>query len=298
MNQISRCIMTVILLMCILSGCGSEIFKSGTETEKILKTQTEEIKDHYSYKMKEVWCTNGNKRIYGVLYLPERKGRVPLLIYSHGLSDTHAKGELYATSLAARGIAVYCFDFCGGSDESKSNGKVIDMSVMTEVSDLEAVLNSARKWNAIDKNKIVLAGFSQGGIVTAITAARCEENVAGIILESPAFLIPKEAHDLFETIADIPDEYYYHFLMVGKKYFEDIWDYDVYKEIGNYKKNVLLIHGEQDDSVDIIYSEYASEVYENVEFYRVKGAGHGVVNQMPEETMGYIFDYLHQIDIF
>ena len=41
--------MTVILLMCILSGCGSEIFKSGTETEKILKTQTEEIKDHYSY---------------------------------------------------------------------------------------------------------------------------------------------------------------------------------------------------------------------------------------------------------
>ena len=80
--------------------------------------------------------------------------------------------------------------------------------------------------------------------------------------------------------------------MVGKKYFEDIWDYDVYKEIGNYKKNVLLIHGEQDDSVDIIYSEYASEVYENVEFYRVKGAGHGVVNQMPEETMGYIFDYL------
>ena len=201
--------MTVILLMCILSGCGSEIFKSGTETEKILKTQTEEIKDHYSYKMKEVWCTNGNKRIYGVLYLPERKGRVPLLIYSHGLSDTHAKGELYATSLAARGIAVYCFDFCGGSDESKSNGKVIDMSVMTEVSDLEAVLNSARKWNAIDKNKIVLAGFSQGGIVTAITAARCEENVAGIILESPAFLIPKEAHDLFETIADIPDEYYY-----------------------------------------------------------------------------------------
>ena len=160
------------------------------------------------------------------------------------------------------------------------------------------MLNSARKWNAIDKNKIVLAGFSQGGIVTAITAARCEENVAGIILESPAFLIPKEAHDLFETIADIPDEYYYHFLMVGKKYFEDIWDYDVYKEIGNYKKNVLLIHGEQDDSVDIIYSEYASEVYENVEFYRVKGAGHGVVNQMPEETMGYICDYLHQIDIF
>lgn len=95
--------MTVILLMCILSGCGSEIFKSGTETEKTLKTQTEEVKDHYSYKMKEVWCTNGNKRIYGVLYLPERKGRVPLLIYSHGLSDTHAKGELYATIFGSKG---------------------------------------------------------------------------------------------------------------------------------------------------------------------------------------------------
>ncbi len=50
-----------------------------------------------------------------------------------------------------------------------------NIHAMTEVSDLEAVLNSARKWNAIDKNKIVLAGFSQGGIITAITAARCEK---------------------------------------------------------------------------------------------------------------------------
>jgi len=39
-----------------------------------------------------------------------------------------------------------------------------NIHAMTEVSDLEAVLNSARKWNAIDKNKIVLAGFSQGGL--------------------------------------------------------------------------------------------------------------------------------------
>ena len=38
------------------------------------------------------------------------------------------------------GYLVYCFDFRGGSDSSRSKGSNLEMSVFTEQSDLEAVI--------------------------------------------------------------------------------------------------------------------------------------------------------------
>ena len=49
----------------------------------------------------------------------------------------------YAILMAELGYASYCFDFCGGSVvKGKSDGKTTDMSVLTEVKDLEAVSGS------------------------------------------------------------------------------------------------------------------------------------------------------------
>ena len=49
-----------------------------------------------------------------------------------------------------------------------SDGSTTQMSVMTEVSDLEAVLAAAKSWDFVDADRIILNGFSQGGIVSAI----------------------------------------------------------------------------------------------------------------------------------
>ncbi|MGX8699014.1 MAG: alpha/beta hydrolase family protein, partial [bacterium] len=45
--------------------------------------------------------------------------------------------------------------------------------------------------------------------------------------------------------------------------------------IGDYKGPVHLEHGDKDDVVDISYSERASQIYENVEYEVIHGAGHG-----------------------
>ena len=94
------------------------------------------------------------------------------MIYSHGLGVTLESGEDYAKYFAKKGVAVYLFDFCGGSSESRSSGKTTEMSVMTEVADLEAVLTEARTWEFVNEKKVTLLGSSQGGMVSAITAAR------------------------------------------------------------------------------------------------------------------------------
>lgn len=300
----------MLLCVCVLAGLAAceNYAGDGKETEAVTaETQApetgqestsaaviEEIPEEaaYQYEMKELACENNGKNIYGVVYMPEREGKLPLVIYSHGLADTHESGWTYGQSLASHGIAVYCFDFCGGSPESKSDGETTDMSLMTEVSDLEAVLQAARSWDFVDPDKIVLLGASQGGAVTAVTAARHEQEVAGVILCYPALLLQENAHGLFTKKDAIPDTYYYLWLTVGRRYFEDVWDYDIYGEIGNYRKNVLILHGDQDTAVDISYSRRAAGAYENADFFEIGGGGHGFYEAVFDEAYGHILDYL------
>ena len=57
---------------------------------------------------------------------------------------------------------------------------------MTEVSDLEAVLNTAAAWDFVDVDRIVLLGGSQGGAATALAGCRNQEKIAGMMLMYPA----------------------------------------------------------------------------------------------------------------
>ena len=43
-------------------------------------------------------------------------------------SRTHEAMSGYALAIAKMGYAAYCFDFCGGSDKSKSDGKTDEMT--------------------------------------------------------------------------------------------------------------------------------------------------------------------------
>ncbi|MCM1194118.1 MAG: hypothetical protein NC548_42425 [Lachnospiraceae bacterium] len=83
----------------------------------------------------------------------------------------------------------------------------------------------------------------------------------------------------------------------GKKIYGvvDMMDYDVYEEIGSYEKKVLLMHGSADSIVPISYSERAAEVYEDVDYHVMDGAGHGFRGTAYEQSLLYIFDYLQEI---
>ena len=61
------------------------------------------------------------------------------------------------------GYAAYCFDFCGGSDKSKSGGSTDDMTVFTEVEDLRAVVKTVKSLGYVEPSEVYLLGSSQGG---------------------------------------------------------------------------------------------------------------------------------------
>ncbi len=265
--------------------------------KKVLDSLEFENLPTYDYHQQEIELENQGQHIYGIAYIPDTgENKVPLVICAHGLGGSYRSNAAYAEQLASHGIAAYCFDFRGGGG-SRSEGDTTEMSVMTEVSDLEVIMEAASEWDFVDGNRIVLLGTSQGGITSAIAAARHTDRISGLVLMYPAFLVSDAIHEQFDSLEEVPDSFRFNWITAGRPYVEDMWDYDVYEEIGNYTDKVLLLHGSADNIVPLSYSDRAAEVYEDVEYHVIDGAGHGFSGSAFEEAVRYIFDYLQQIDI-
>lgn len=266
----------VILLSCIvlLGGCaaGNETAEESAAPQLMQLSQSEEAditpsdtKDiTYEYITEELCARRDDNQIYGVSYIPQGDDeQMPAVIFSHGFGGNYQVGEQYAEALAAKGYVVYCFDFCGGSPGSRSDGSTLEMSIFTEQADLEAVMTMLQSLDYVDSDTLFLMGTSQGGAVSAITAADHPEEIRGAILLYPAFCLVDMTKERFDSVEDIPDTYFSMWMTVGRTYAENLLDYDIYEAIQNYDKDVLLIHGDADSIVPLSYSERAVEVYES-----------------------------------
>ena len=248
------------------------------------------------------------KTLRGLLYMPETHGaKVPLVICAHELGSNHRRRwPQYGESLAAEGIAVYTFDFAGGGSKvradgtpgSMSDGETTEMSVMTEVKDLEAVLAEAKTWDFVDTSRIAFIGGSQGGAVSVITASRHADELAGLVLLYPALLIQDDLHKKFANKEDCPEVYSYNgWLDVSPVYVNDMWDYDIYADMPKYTKPVLLLHGDKDTIVPMSYIERARDTYPDAEFHVIDGGLHGFQGETFAQAIGYIKAYFRKIGL-
>lgn len=300
-------IVPLMAAMVLLTACGSPISKneelpaSSEETSiSIQETQggqkeEPESQPMYKYEVSELPAVRDGKQIYGLVYVPQAAGeKMPTVIYSHPYGATLEFGEDYAEALAERGYVVYCFDFCGGSYSSKSDGSNLEMSLFTEQSDLEAVISMLKEQPYVDGNELFLLGASQGGAVSAITAAADKDSVRGLILLYPAFVINDNAKYMFQSVDNIPETYQQLGMEVGKVYFEGLIDYDIYQESAGYDKDVLIMHGDADSLVPISFSEKAAETYPSARLEVIPGAGHGFHGDTLRQSIALILDYLEE----
>ncbi|MBQ7264929.1 MAG: alpha/beta fold hydrolase [Firmicutes bacterium] len=292
-----------IPLRAISEAIGADVaWDAETKTAKITynetsaEVKTEDTLPTYEFTEipTEVKNTTTGNTLRGTLYKPETEGKMPIAICAHEFgSNSRRRWPAYGQSLASHGMAVYAFDFSGGGNESQSDGSSLDMSVMTEVTDLESVLTEVQTWDFVDTDRIVIIGGSQGGAVSAITAARHEDDINGLVLLYPALIIQDDLHVKFENKEDCPEVYSYNgWINVGKRYVEDMWDYDIYAEMGNYTKPVLILHGDNDDIVPYSYSERARDIYPDAELYTIEGGVHGFQDETFDAAMVHIYDYL------
>ena len=276
---------TVIVLMGLIAAamcfaaCSSDDDNGTTppeiteeeETTDSIQTGTEIVVDSA-----EVWSERDGNRIFGMMYYNSASSRKqPAVILSHSSSLTHEAMSGYALAIAKMGYAAYCFDFCGGSDKSKSDGKTDEMTVFTEVEDLRAVVKTVKSQANVEPSQVSLLGSSQGGLVSALLADECPDDFAGMILFYPAFNIP-EMVKMFSGFGDWGDFGDFGGMMsMSEAYINSIKDFDVWSHIGKFSKPVCIIHGTADMIVPISNSEKAVGLYPSATLNKIEGANHG-----------------------
>jgi pimeloyl-ACP methyl ester carboxylesterase len=223
---------------------------------------------------------NNGKTIRGLIFRPDTtEEKYPVAIFAHGFGSNYHELMHHGAGYAESGIVCVFFDFCGGGEESTSDGTMLEMTVLTEAEDLEDVMDTVLDLPYVNKDALYLQGESQGGFVSALVGDRRKEDIKGLILWYPAFVIPDDSK---KRIKIGSNNVFGH--EISPDYDTAAMDIDVNNLQRNFGKPVLLIHGDKDDVVPIEYSRTAAANYGYATLKEIIGAGHGFDGQDSDDA--------------
>ena len=279
----------------LLAACGTTTTNQATTAQTPQTTQAShvEVKTDGTYTVKEYDFDSNGKDIYARAFVPDVEGRVPLVIFSHGLGANVEHEEEVQKALAKAGIAVFSLEFAGGSSSSSpmSEGLTTEMSVLTEVQNLKDAIRIASGMEYVDPQKIYLMGSSQGGLVTALTAEELP-NIRGLFLFYPAFSLPDDIRSSFPKLDEVPETFNLLGTKIGKKYITDIYDLDAYANLDKLAIPVHIYHGKDDNIVPLTASKKALKTLPNARLTTLEDTGHALT---PEQQAQIGFEIADEI---
>ena len=208
------------------------------------------------------------------LTVPDTNRKSPIVLTLNGFGGDRndlvipGTGEPYfkrfSRLMAEQGIASLRLDFRGSGD---SEGEYQMTTFSTQISDARAAVGYICKnlRDQVDTRSLGIMGFSQGGIVGSVTAAK-DNRVKSLVLWSPVASPPHcyqglltragilkglaladGGYDIFGVYVD--DQYVSWDLPLGKGFFEDIFNIDPVSEIRRYRNPLMVIVGKNDPIV-------------------------------------------------
>lgn len=236
-----------------------------------VQTMHEELENGITQTL---WIENGARRIFGELFTPQQpRKESSIAIIAHGFNGTHEYGRHYHETLGRLGYSCYALDFPCGSVRSRSDSNTLNMSIIDEVSDLKAVV---RHFRSQGFRHVVVIGESQGGLVSALTAADLKQDVSQLVLVYPALCIPDNWRKHYPRLEDIRDVTELWGVKMGRRFFEEIHDMKPLDIIGQYRGPVLIVQGDKDQVVSMDDSRRAQQLYApGTRLHVIPGAAHG-----------------------
>ncbi|OGF50303.1 MAG: hypothetical protein A2044_05110 [Candidatus Firestonebacteria bacterium GWA2_43_8] len=201
----------------------------------------------------------------GVMHLPTKKGKVPLVVMNHGFtgskSETHYMFTKLARALAKNGIAAFRFD-CFASGDSEGDYK--DTNFYRDIADAKNAIAYAKSFKEINKKRVGVFGMSKGGYLTAILCGECKDLKAAGMMCAPAdykglWKDRLKNKSLRNKGLDFGG------LFIGKSFFDALISFGDrnIESIRNFEKPLLLVHGSKDTVVNV----NAARIY-----YKVSGS--------------------------
>lgn len=240
--------------------------------------------------MKEIPVTfrSHGKQLIGILHLPRRKNP-PVIIMLHGWGMGKAGNPQFtyvrfARELAKNGFAALRFDFRGVGD---SKGVFKDYTLTTNLEDLSVVLKVVEKRHDIDCSQIGLLGWSMGGEVAILAAAKDKRINCVVTWAAPADLKDLWSEAQFTALRKkkiISDEW--SGLPVFWSAVKENLKYVSYKSIQKLRIPVLIINGTEDELVPLTQAE---KLFKNAEkpkkLVLIKDADHGFYQEKHKKEL-------------
>lgn len=219
----------------------------------------------------------------------------PLAILLHGFTSARDRPHtlLAAAAMRAAGCATVRFDLYG---HGESGGEFRKHTLHKWISNTLAVIDWVRDLGYTD---LILSGHSQGGLVAALAAGMEADRIRGLILRAPAFMIPQGAREGsllgFRFDPDhIPDTVpVYKGLTLDGNYIRVAQTICAEKTATRFKGPVLILHGDEDDTVPPADSERMADRYADCELAVMHGETHHF-DRHPEEMQDRIRDFLNR----
>ena len=221
----------------------------------------------------------------------------PLVIFLHGFSSTKDRPHNIAACEAMReaGCATLRVDMYG---HGESGGEFKKHTLYHWVSNAMAVIDYARKLDFV--TDIYLSGHSQGGLIAAMVGAMEHDRIKGLILRAPAFVIPRcarEGNMLGYTFDPnhLPDEFdIIQGLTLEGNYVRVAQTIHPEEYVERFSGPVLLLHGDEDETVPLQDSVDASYRYPNCQLEIIPGETHHF-DRHPETMKNLIREWLTKI---
>ncbi len=212
-----------------------------------------------------------NLVLRGYLNLPTNASKIVVMLHGFTGHRMEHNGHFRTLSrlLSEQGIASIRMDYHGNGE---SDGEFSDFDFDYLLEDAKDMLSFARRVDGI--KEVYVLGFSLGGAVASLVVS--DDNADKLLLWSPAGSMAEIARSRFNSAKKLENgNCYFSGFEMSYRFVETIEKYDMYQNTANFTKPVLIIHGENDKSVNILYGQKYNNMYVNSEFYLINETGHG-----------------------
>jgi pimeloyl-ACP methyl ester carboxylesterase len=246
-----------------------------------------------SHQQLTIQQSTGNS-ISADIHLPKRKTPVPIIVFCHGFKGFKDWGHFnwVAEKASEFGLAFLKFNFSKNGVVTNQLNEISDLEAFsnnnysTEISDLKAVVDyvekQAEEW-LVDANQIFLVGHSRGGGIALLEASE-DKRIKGLVLwasvsEFASFFRPETIKQWEkEGVVFAANKRTGVELPLKKQFYDDFLanqaKLDVKKAAKLLAIPLLIIHGDQDESVSLQHAENLYNLVPHSIFIKVEGGTH------------------------
>jgi len=236
-------------------------------------------------------------RICGVLSDPNENQSPAIVILCHGFTSNKDRPKFTGLEklFNEKGLATFRFDFFG---HGESEGEFENITISEAVEDILKAIDFVKSKGY---EKIALVGSSFGGIASIMAASKTKELFALGLSAPVSDFVEEEKRTLGAEKLDEWKTKGFRFheksdgtkLKLNYSVFEDAKKHSGYKAAEKIEIPVLIVHGDNDETVPIEQSKKTSQILKNCRLEIIEGADHRFSKQeWLEKLLELIADFI------